>query len=122
MGFGAAYDYLIYDLVVDDVPSPDAVVSWLSGPLYELGIQTLGVAKHEFKSPVAGAHAYTITAVLSASHMAVHTAPEHGWVQVAFALCDEIDRREGLGNAIKAFFKPKSVKFTTFRCGIEDAP
>ena len=120
MGFGSSYDYLVYDMVVDAIPHPDAVETWLSGPLHELGIETLGVARHSFESPVKGQHAYTITAVLSASHMAVHTAPEHSWIQVAFALCDGVERREALTSAVGSFFRPKAMKLARFRCGVED--
>lgn len=120
MSFGSHYDYLVFDLVVDSIPSSDAVEAWISGPLWDAGIEALGLAKHDFESPVDGSHAYTITAVLSASHMAIHTAPEHSWVQVAFALCDGVDRETSLTAAVNTFFRPRSARLSKFRCGVEE--
>lgn len=115
---GARYDHLVLDLVVADVPAPEAVSAWAREALPRLGIGVLAETSHEFASPVPGAHAYTLLFVLSASHLAVHASPEHRWIQLAFALCGEADGAAVLAEA-ESFFVPERVAVRSLRTGAD---
>ena len=120
MAFTAHYDYLVYDMIVAKVPSPQDVESWARGLLMSIGVQVFDRALHEFVSPVEGSHAFTLMLVLSASHMAVHTAPEHGWVHLAFAFCDGYQHRDVIDASVRAFFSPTNeARPKDIRCGAD---
>lgn len=120
MGFTAHYDYLVYDMTVSAVPSPRAVEAWARELLSSIGVEVHDRALHEFPTPVEGSHAYTLMLVLSASHMAVHTAPEFGWVHLAFAFCDGYQHRDMIDASVRAFFKPvNEARPRDIRCGAD---
>jgi S-adenosylmethionine/arginine decarboxylase-like enzyme len=116
--FGSHYDYLVFDLIVDSPPAPQTVDRWVHSTLPQFGIKILGQAFTLFESPVPGTFAYTAVYVLSASHLAVHTAPEHRWVHVSFALCNASELAGRLEEAVRAFFAPSSLTRTQNRCGV----
>lgn len=118
--FSGHYDYLVFDMVVPWIPSADATERWARTTLPKLGISVLSAARHEFPSPVEGSHAYTLLLVLSASHLAIHTAPEHRWVQASFALCDAAGRRDLLQVAVTSFFSPLKYRASSFETGVRD--
>jgi S-adenosylmethionine/arginine decarboxylase-like enzyme len=109
----------VFDMLVAKIPNSEAVELWIDRDLPKIGITALKTSRHDFESPVKGEPAYTVVAVLSASHMAVHASPEHEWVQVVFATCDGMDRREELTTATNVFFRPRASKLSRFRCGVE---
>lgn len=120
MGFTAHYDYLVYDMVVANVPGPEAVEAWARRLLDSIGVEIHDRAVHVFPTPVEGAHAYTLMLVLSASHMAVHTAPEFGWVHLAFAFCDGYQHLETIDASVRAFFRPTNeARPKQIRCGAD---
>lgn len=117
-GLGARYDHLVLDLVVAEPPPPGAVSAWAREALPRLGIGVLAEASHAFPSPVPGSHAYTLLFVLSASHLAVHSSPEHRWIQLAFALCRGADR-EGIVREAEAFFAPERAVVRALSTGAD---
>ncbi len=120
MGFTAHYDYLVYDMTVRRVPSPEAVEAWARKMLAGIGVEVHDKAVHSFPPPSEGAHAYTLMLVLSASHMAVHTAPEFGWVHLAFAFCDGYQHRATIDASVRSFFSPTNeARPREIRCGAD---
>lgn len=107
------YYYTIFDMKVESIPPLEAATEWILETCehFEFGVRD--VAKMSFPSPVPGSHAYTVVAVLSASHVAIHTCPEEAWVEVAFACCREVSKGELLAK-VEEFFKPVGVRVTGF--------
>ena len=99
------YHYTIFDMRVKNIPGVDDTKEWM--------LEACDVAKITFPSPIPGSHAYTVVAVLTASHVAIHTAPEDEWVEVAFACCRELPKGELL-ETIERFFKPEAVRVSSF--------
>lgn len=107
------YHYTIFDLKVKEIPPLEMAMEWVLEVCEHFDFGVRDVAKISFPSPVPGGHAYTLVAVLSASHVAVHTAPEESWVEVAFACCREVSKGELLVK-VKEFFKPENVHVASF--------
>lgn len=106
------YHFAVLDMTVREIPPVDAAEGWIRviTDRFALGLQD--VARHEFPSPVPG-NAYTICAVLSASHLVIHTAPEENWVEVVLACCKEVGMKNFL-EVTKAFFRPENIRITSF--------
>jgi S-adenosylmethionine/arginine decarboxylase-like enzyme len=107
------YCYTIFDLKVKEIPPLEAAMEWILEVCEHFDFGVRDVAKMSFPSPVPGSHAYTVVAVLSASHVAVHTAPESSWVEIAFACCRQVAKGELLLK-VEEFFKPENVRVTSF--------
>lgn len=106
------YHYSIFDLKVEKIPPMEDSVEWLLETCEELELGLRDVAKSWFPSPVPG-FAYTVVAVLSASHVAIHTSPEASWVEVAFAFCKEVPKGVILDRITK-FYQPLEIKVASF--------
>jgi S-adenosylmethionine/arginine decarboxylase-like enzyme len=107
-----AYHYSVYDMRVEKIPPMEDSIGWLQETCEELGLGLRSMAKSWFASPVGG-YAYTIVAVLSASHAAIHTSPEASWIEVTFAFCKDVPKGE-MAEKITKFFQPKEMKVTGF--------
>lgn len=107
------YHYTIFDLRVKSIPPLEAATGWLLEVCEHFDFGVRDVAKMSFTSPVPGGHAYTVVAVLSASHVAIHTSPEESWIEVAFACCREVSKGELLAK-VEEFFKPENAHVTSF--------
>jgi len=112
------YFYTVLDLKVKDIPSQESVIKWMNKAAASFGFIVLTYAQSAFQAPVPG-NAYTIVAVLSASHMVIHTAPESEWVEIVFALCKEIPKGDLL-ESVREFWNPELVKVSSFMGGVPE--
>jgi len=117
--FNPWYDYLILDVHVRWVPSADDVEEWIRAALTDVGTTVLECARTVFPSPMPGAHAYTMVLVLSSSHAAVHTAPEHGWVHLVFAMCSNGESLDRIEKSAREFFSPLDMRVARERRGLD---
>ena len=107
------YHYTIFDMRVKNIPGVDDTKEWMLEVCENFDLGVRDVAKITFPSPVPGGNAYTLVAVLTASHVAIHTSPEDEWVEVAFACCRDLPKGELL-ETVERFFKPAAVRVSSF--------
>lgn len=104
------YEYTVYDLRVDEVPSKEAAKCWMESTLRSINATVLGYLAKDF--PNDEGNAYTQLWVLAESHAVIHTSPEEGWVEIVFAFCKNIERPP-LTKAVKCFWHPEAMTVQT---------
>src|SRR5919112_2043703 len=93
---------------------PQAIHHALNLVADELGVKVIKTAHHQFVP-----HGITCLFLVSSSHFALHSWPEHKFVMVDIFVCGERVPINECIDQLKKVFKPRRTEFSILECGKE---
>lgn len=104
----------MHDCVSTTLNDPQAIHDALKSVADLLGVKVIKTAEHLFNP-----HGITCLFLVSSSHFALHSWPEHKFVTVDLFLCsDEVPINECV-EQLKKIFEPSRTEFSIVGCGEE---
>ncbi|HWR38751.1 MAG TPA: adenosylmethionine decarboxylase [Patescibacteria group bacterium] len=97
----------MYGCAFDDLNNPAFIESVMMAALNEAHLTLLNFVCHRFEP-----YGLTALALLSESHMTVHTYPELGYAAIDVFACGEDSRPDKALNVFRSFLKPEKTKAT----------
>jgi len=95
----------LYGCNAEEINNASYLTSVILKAINESGLKALGTLSHKF-NPIG----YTSITLLSASHISIHTWPEHRYVALDIFACDEHDKALKAADIIISMLKPEKVE------------